>query len=121
MTPAKKTTRTTTKPVVRTRSTTKKKVSTTPKPKPKVTSAVLKLIPYEKPKINISDINKFSDFVGKSFISRRKTILNNIASGHKISKNEAVEILNKEALHLATQLAEIAAASRATAAVAVAR
>ena len=33
MTPAKKTTRTTTKPVVRTRSTTKKKVSTTPKPK----------------------------------------------------------------------------------------
>ena len=38
MTPAKKTTRTTTKPVVRTRSTTKKKVSTTPKPKPKVTA-----------------------------------------------------------------------------------
>ena len=33
MTPAKKTTRTTTKPVVRTRTTTKKKVSTTPKPK----------------------------------------------------------------------------------------
>ena len=38
MPPAKKTTRTTTKPVVRTRSTTKKKVSTTPKPKPKVTA-----------------------------------------------------------------------------------
>ena len=70
------------------------------KPKPKVTSAVLKLIPYEKPKINISDINKFSDFVGKSFISRRKTILNNIASGHKISKNEAVEILNQSKINL---------------------
>ena len=74
--------------------------STAFKPKPKVTSAVLKLIPYEKPKINISDINKFSDFVGKSFISRRKTILNNIASGHKISKNEAVKILNQSKINL---------------------
>ena len=40
MTPAKKTTRTTTKPVVRTRSTTKKKVSTTPKPKVTPTKTV---------------------------------------------------------------------------------
>ena len=40
MTPAKKTTRTTTKPVVRTRSTTKKKVSTTPKPKVTATKTV---------------------------------------------------------------------------------
>ena len=40
MTPAKKTTRTTTKPVVRTRTTTKKKVSTTPKPKVTATKTV---------------------------------------------------------------------------------
>ena len=40
MTPAKKTTRTMTKPVVRTRTTTKKKVSTTPKPKVTATKTV---------------------------------------------------------------------------------
>ena len=40
MTPAKKTTRTMTKPVVRTRTTTKKKVSTTPKPKATATKTV---------------------------------------------------------------------------------
>ena len=41
MTPAKKTTRTMTKPVVRTRTTTKKKVSTTPKPKARKIQAYL--------------------------------------------------------------------------------
>ena len=58
------------------------------------------MIPYVKPKINSADINNFSHFVGKSFISRRKTILNNISSGHNISKNEAVEILNQSEINL---------------------
>ena len=63
------------------------------KPKPKINSAVMKLTPYKKPKIDQSNIEKFSAFVSKSFISRRKTILNNLSSGNQISKDLAVKIL----------------------------
>ena len=63
------------------------------KPKPKINSAVVKLTPYKKPKIDQSNIEKFSAFVSKSFISRRKTILNNLSSGNQISKDLAVKIL----------------------------
>ena len=63
------------------------------KPKPKINSAVMKLTPYKKPKIDQSNIEKFSEFVSKSFISRRKTILNNLSSGNQIPKDLAVKIL----------------------------
>tara|TARA_B100001250_G_scaffold397784_1_gene405246 strand:- start:267 stop:1124 length:858 start_codon:yes stop_codon:yes gene_type:complete len=63
------------------------------KPKPKINSAVVKLTPYKKPKIDQSNIEKFSAFVSKSFISRRKTILNNLSSGNQISKDLAIKIL----------------------------
>ena len=54
MTPAKKTTRTTTKPVVRTRTTTKKKVSTTPKPK--VTATAIPDLPVNPFTFEVFDI-----------------------------------------------------------------
>ena len=53
----------------------------------------MKLTPYKKPKIDQSNIEKFSAFVSKSFISRRKTILNNLLSGNQISKDLAIKIL----------------------------
>ena len=65
------------------------------KPKPKINSAVMKLTPYKKPKIDQSNVEKFSEFVSKSFISRRKTILNNLSSGNQISKDLAVKILKE--------------------------
>tara|TARA_Y100000590_G_C15395946_1_gene891941 strand:- start:30 stop:836 length:807 start_codon:yes stop_codon:yes gene_type:complete len=65
------------------------------KPKPKINSAVMKLTPYKKPKIDQNNIEKFSEFVSKGFISRRKTILNNIASGNQIPKDLIVKILKE--------------------------
>ena len=55
-------------------------------PKPKVDSAVIQLIPRKTPLINKQDINDFFNFVANSFVSRRKTILNGLSMGNKISK-----------------------------------
>jgi 16S rRNA (adenine1518-N6/adenine1519-N6)-dimethyltransferase len=64
------------------------------KPKPKVNSAVIKLVPYDTPKVDDENIEGFMDFVAKSFVSRRKTVLNSIAAGNKISKDIVTQLLN---------------------------
>jgi 16S rRNA (adenine1518-N6/adenine1519-N6)-dimethyltransferase len=48
------------------------------RPPPKVDSTVIRLKPYETAPVNISDKEKFFEFVGTSFVHRRKTIRNNL-------------------------------------------
>ena len=62
-------------------------------PKPKVDSAVIQLIPRKTPLINKQDINDFFNFVANSFVSRRKTILNGLSMGNKISKEIILKVL----------------------------
>ena len=62
-------------------------------PKPKVESAVIQLIPRKTPLINKKDINDFFNFVASSFVSRRKTILNGLSMGNKISKEIILKVL----------------------------
>ena len=65
------------------------------KPKPKVTSALVKLIPYQIPIINIENEEDFFEFLKKSFSTPRKQLKNSIENGLKISSNSALEILAK--------------------------
>ena len=62
-------------------------------PEPKVASAVIQLIPRKSPLINKSDIHDFFNFIANSFVSRRKTILNSLSMGNKISKEIISKIL----------------------------
>jgi len=65
------------------------------KPKPKVTSALVELIPYKYPLINLGDEKDFFDFLKKSFSSPRKQLKNSIENGLKISSDSSLEILSK--------------------------
>ena len=64
-------------------------------PKPKVTSALVKLIPFQNPIIDIYDEKDFFEFLKKSFSSPRKQLKNSIENGLKITSESALEILFK--------------------------
>jgi 16S rRNA (adenine1518-N6/adenine1519-N6)-dimethyltransferase len=49
-------------------------------PPPKVESTVIRLIPHEKPLLNVEEIPHFSRFIAQSFSQRRKTLRNNLKS-----------------------------------------
>ncbi len=59
-------------------------------PSPKVDSALLKLVPHNK--YRIDNFDTFRDFIHKSFAMRRKTIVNNLKS--YFDKDKLVSILN---------------------------
>lgn len=46
------------------------------RPAPKVDSAIVRLIPHEKPPVKLKDFKVFSDIVNHAFTQRRKTIRN---------------------------------------------
>jgi len=60
-------------------------------PMPKIDSALCLLVPHGK--YQISNFEKFKDFVHLSFSMRRKTMVNNLKS--KFEKEKVVEVLNK--------------------------
>ena len=60
-------------------------------PMPKIDSALCKLVPHSK--YNISDFEKFKDFVHKSFSMRRKTLVNNLKT--LCEKGALIETLSK--------------------------
>lgn len=60
-------------------------------PMPKIDSALCLLVPHNK--YQISNFEKFKDFVHISFSMRRKTIVNNLKQ--KFDKEKIVEVLNK--------------------------
>jgi 16S rRNA (adenine1518-N6/adenine1519-N6)-dimethyltransferase len=47
-------------------------------PIPKVMSAIIRLIPYEKPPVTIDSMNSFNQVVSNAFSQRRKTIRNSL-------------------------------------------
>jgi len=47
-------------------------------PPPKVDSAVVRLIPYDKPPVEVGDKQQFAALVTQSFAQRRKTLRNNL-------------------------------------------
>jgi len=73
-------------------------------PPPEVDSAVLKIKVYDKPRLDIDDVNGFFNLVRAGFAASRKQLPNSLAQGLKWEKERAVVLLAK---------AEIAANRRA--------
>ena len=63
-------------------------------PPPKVDSAVLMLVPHNN-RYKIDDYDQLRQFVKGCFVSRRKTLANNLSQSFKISKQEAEQLLRK--------------------------
>lgn len=64
-------------------------------PAPKVNSAVLRLIPRDRPPVEVSDEGRFFAVVRAAFAQRRKTLLNGLSAayGSRFSKDELREML----------------------------
>lgn len=62
------------------------------RPAPKVDSAIVRLIPHDKPPVEINDFDAFSKLVNFSFTQRRKTLRNILKGQLEISEIEALNI-----------------------------
>jgi len=62
------------------------------RPPPKVDSAIVRLIPHEKPPVEIDDFDTFSKIVNFSFTQRRKTLRNILKGKLEVSQIEALGI-----------------------------
>jgi len=62
------------------------------RPAPKVDSAIVRLIPHEKPPVDIEDFDQFSKLVNFSFTQRRKTLRNILKGQLDVSQIEALAI-----------------------------
>ena len=60
-------------------------------PMPKIDSALCLLVPHNR--YQISDFEKFKNFIHSAFSMRRKTLVNNLKS--KFNKEKVVEVLNR--------------------------
>lgn len=62
------------------------------KPAPKVDSAIVRLIPHEKPPVEINDFDEFSKLVNFAFTQRRKTLRNILKGKLDVAQIEALGI-----------------------------
>ena len=62
-------------------------------PAPAVDSAILKVVPYSKPPVEITDREGFFKLVRAGFSSARKQMANSLAKGLGISKEEGLSLL----------------------------
>jgi len=62
------------------------------RPPPKVDSAIVRLIPHEKPPVEINDFDTFSKIVNFSFTQRRKTLRNILKGKLEVSQIEELGI-----------------------------
>lgn len=62
------------------------------RPPPKVDSAIVRLIPHEKPPVDIKDFDEFSKLVNFSFTQRRKTLRNILKGKLDVAQIEALDI-----------------------------
>ena len=62
------------------------------KPPPKVDSAIVRLIPHEKPPVDINDFEQFSKLVNHAFTQRRKTLRNILKGQLSAEQIEALGI-----------------------------
>ncbi len=69
-------------------------------PAPKVTSAVIKLVPRREPPQELVEEGLFFQVVRASFAQRRKTLLNGLSSafGSRVSKDELRAVLAEPGL-----------------------
>lgn len=84
-------------------------------PAPKVNSAVVRLTPYEKPPVEVDDIDMFSKLVTQAFSQRRKTLRNTLKPLLSAEKMEALDIDPKRRAETLS-LAEFASLSNAVSA-----
>ena len=61
-------------------------------PAPKVTSAVLQMLPYSAPPVSVADESLFFRTVKASFAMRRKTLLNGLAAGFPLTKGQLIQV-----------------------------
>lgn len=64
-------------------------------PAPAVDSAILKITPYDKPSVVISDTEGFFKLARAGFSAARKQLANSLANGLGISKEETMSLLAK--------------------------
>ncbi len=69
-------------------------------PPPEVDSAVLKIKIYDKPRLDIKDIDGFFNLVRAGFAASRKQLPNSLAQGLKCTKEEAVALLEEAEIDL---------------------
>lgn len=62
------------------------------RPPPKVDSAIVRLVPHEKPPVEIKDFDTFSKLVNFSFTQRRKTLRNIVKGKLEITQIETLGI-----------------------------
>jgi 16S rRNA (adenine1518-N6/adenine1519-N6)-dimethyltransferase len=67
-------------------------------PAPKVDSAVVKIDVYPRHPIDVDDEDRFFKLVRAGFTAARKQAANSLAQGLGVSKNEALDMLNKAAI-----------------------
>ena len=64
-------------------------------PEPEVDSAIMKIMPYEKPPVEISDTREFFSLVRAGFSSSRKQLANSLSQGLGIPKPEGLRLLER--------------------------
>ena len=67
-------------------------------PPPKVDSSFMVLIRREKPLFEVADASLFERLIKASFVMRRKTLDNNLMAGFALSREQAIECLEKVGL-----------------------
>jgi 16S rRNA (adenine1518-N6/adenine1519-N6)-dimethyltransferase len=69
-------------------------------PPPEVDSAILKIKIYDKPALDIADIDGFFNLVRAGFTASRKQLPNSLAQGLKCTKEKAVALLEEAGIEL---------------------
>lgn len=64
-------------------------------PAPKVDSAILKIVTSDKLQVTSQDEKELFRLVHIGFSSRRKTLINNLSAGYRISKEKAFDIIKQ--------------------------
>ncbi len=62
------------------------------RPAPKVDSAIVRLVPHDKPPVEINNFDEFSKLVNFSFTQRRKTLRNILKGKLDVEQIEALDI-----------------------------
>lgn len=61
-------------------------------PAPRVTSAVIKLVPHRQPPVQVNDLAKFNEIVAQAFSQRRKTVRNSLKKSIMEADFDGLEI-----------------------------
>ncbi|MBI2853368.1 MAG: ribosomal RNA small subunit methyltransferase A [Chloroflexi bacterium] len=64
-------------------------------PPPKVSSAVIKLVPHTAPPVEVEDAEAFFNFVAAGFRQPRKQISNSLAKGLEVAVSESAALLDR--------------------------